>query len=96
MNVITIESEAFLSITRKLENLENEFIKMIKKTSTPLSDTWLDNEDVCHLLKISKRTLQNYREENVIPYSQIKHKIYYRASDIDAILKNGYKKLIKR
>lgn len=47
---------------------------------------WLDNEDVCRILKISKRTLQSYRDKGLIPYYHIGKKIYYKKSDIDQII----------
>ncbi len=51
-----------------------------KAKSTP--HEWLSGEQVCRMLMISKRTLQNYRDKNVIPFSQIGRKIYYKYSDI--------------
>lgn len=47
---------------------------------------WLSSEEVCHLLSISKRTLQSYRDRSILPYAQIGRKIYYKASDIDDYL----------
>ncbi|WP_460672948.1 helix-turn-helix domain-containing protein [Larkinella ripae] len=35
------------------------------------------NEDLCKLLSVSKRSLQNWRDEGLIEFSQIGHKIYY-------------------
>jgi MerR family transcriptional regulator, repressor of the yfmOP operon len=51
---------------------------------------WLSADEVCHLLRISKRTLSNYRTNGVLPFSQIGRKIYYKASDIDDYLENHY------
>lgn len=93
MNVITIESEAFQAIMNNFECLNKKFEELAKKANTPLSEVWFDNQDVCELLKISKRTLQTYRDEKMLPFSQINHKIYYRASDIDRFLKKHYSKI---
>ena len=51
---------------------------------------WLSSEEVCHLLMISKRTLQNYRDRGILPFAQIGRKIYYKASDIDEYLEAHY------
>lgn len=51
---------------------------------------WLTSEEVCRLLKISKRTLQSYRDNGILPFSQIGRKIYYKASDIDDYLDAHY------
>ncbi|PLX06037.1 MAG: DNA-binding protein [Marinilabiliales bacterium] len=95
MNVITIESEAFRQIIEKLQGLEDKFIKMKMDAESPLSDRWLDNQDVMLLLKISKRTLQTYRDERKIPFSQVGNKIYYKASDVERFLKKNYVKVQK-
>jgi len=47
---------------------------------------WLDNQDVCQMLNISKRTLQTYRDNGTLPYSQINHKMYYKPKDIERVL----------
>jgi excisionase family DNA binding protein len=51
---------------------------------------WLTSEDVCHLLGISKRTLQSYRDRRILPFAQLGRKIYYKASDIDDYLDAHY------
>lgn len=93
MNVITIESDAFRQIMDKMQSLEDKFIELKMEADSPLSERWLDNPDVMMLLKISKRTLQSYRDEEKIPYSQVGNKIYYRASDIEKFLKKNYRKV---
>jgi DNA-binding transcriptional MerR regulator len=60
--------------------METEFLK----------NKWLTSEEVCHLLGISKRTLQSYRDNEILPFSQNKRKIYYKASDIDDYLDAHY------
>jgi excisionase family DNA binding protein len=51
---------------------------------------WMSTEETCHLLGISKRTLQNYRDQRILPFSQAGRKIYYKASDIDEYLEAHY------
>ena len=40
-------------------------------------------------LGISKRSLQNYREKGLVPYSNIGGKIFYKEADIQKILEDG-------
>jgi hypothetical protein len=90
MDVITIESSAFQQILDSI----NEIKKILSNKSavSPLSEKWLDISEVCILLKISKRTLQGYRDNGILPYSQINGKIYFRVSDIEAHLHSHYVK----
>ncbi len=49
----------------------------------------LTSEEVCYLLRISPRTLQNYRSDNVIPFHRLsKKKIVYRAEEIAGFVRN--------
>lgn len=91
MQVITIESEAFQALVESLNEIKNKLGEKLKQQ--PLSETWLDNQDVCTLLHISKRTLQHYRDTGIIPYSQIGAKIYYKASDIEDHLNDHYQSI---
>jgi len=50
------------------------------------NEKWLDNEAVCKLLKISRRSLQSYRDNGTILFSQIGHKCYYKTSDIEQFI----------
>jgi hypothetical protein len=87
MDVITIESQAFKEIARKLDKIEKDLLK--KSPSSP-DETWLDVCETCSRLKISKRLLQQYRDKNVLPYSQFSGKIYFKASDIQLFLESHY------
>jgi hypothetical protein len=88
MEVITIETTAFQQIISNISELKEVLIR--KGRQNPLSDTWLDIAETCILLKISKRTLQTYRDKGLLPFSQISGKIYFRASDIEEHLKKNY------
>ncbi|SFN38462.1 Helix-turn-helix domain-containing protein [Bizionia echini] len=49
-----------------------------------------DNADVMQLFKISSKTASNWREEGILPYVQIKGKLYYKLSDIHAVIDQNY------
>ena len=42
-------------------------------------------------MKMSRRTLQDYRNEGRIAYIQLGGKILYRESDIERMLTDGYR-----
>lgn len=77
-------------IMKRFDNLEAKLDKMSKLDhyETNPDEEPLDNEDVLHLLKISFRTLQRYKQERILPYSKVKGKSYYKKSDVLRILKN--------
>ena len=94
MEVITITSEAFTQLITRLESLESYFKHVARQQ--PLSEAWLDIEEACRLLKVSKRTLQSYRDEGILSFSQIGGKIYFSASAIEEHLKNHMRKAFKK
>lgn len=53
-------------------------------------DVFFDNQEFMKLMNISKRTAQEWRNKQVIEFSQIGNKIYYRFSDIKKLLNDNY------
>ena len=49
----------------------------------------LTAEEVCRALRITKRALQYYRSEGIIPSTSLGNKILYKESDIARILQNN-------
>jgi len=50
----------------------------------------LDNQEVCLMLQISKRTLQRYRASGTLPFHIVYHKTWYLESEILAFMKPFY------
>jgi len=51
---------------------------------------WLTGEEICRILGISKRTLQNYRDQRRISFYQLGRKIYYKATDVDDLIERHH------
>lgn len=90
MEIITIETKAYQQLIDSISDIKESL--SIKLKQNPLSDVWLDVAETCQLLKVSKRTLQAYRDNGILPFSQISGKIYFKATDIDEHLKKHYQK----
>ena len=54
-----------------------------KRQPSAYGDELLTDKEVAYLLKVSRRTLQDYRNNGILPYTQVGGKILYRASDTD-------------
>ncbi len=98
MEVITFESGAFQELLRKLDEIREslfgrkpEAMKGKAEIDSPVNEKWLTGEAVMKLLDISKRTLHQYRKDGLIGFSQVGHKIYYSAKDIDDLLERHHK-----
>ena len=76
-------------INRLMENMES-----LAENYKPVfgGERFLTDKELSGMLKVSRRSLQDYRNEGRIPYIQLGGKILYRESDIEQVLKNGYRK----
>lgn len=70
------------TIFKGLENMER-MIDAIRTAPRPAfhSDYFLTDEELSKLLKVSRRTLQEYRTLGVIPYYLVQGKALYKESD---------------
>ncbi|MDH6310493.1 excisionase family DNA binding protein [Dysgonomonas sp. PFB1-18] len=77
----------FLSLDRLSALMESLFIA---RKPTLNGDCFYTDEELSKKLKISRRSLQDYRNEGRIPYIKLGGKILYRSSDIEKLLEEGY------
>lgn len=45
-----------------------------------------DNQDLCMMLQVSKRSLQRYRSIGILPYLMLRQKTYYKETDVEKFL----------
>ena len=55
------------------------------------NEQFLTDKEVSAWLKVSRRTLQDYRNNGMIAYYQLGGKILYKESDIEKLLMGGYR-----
>ena len=86
MTILNIEERAFEMMMSRFESFAQRVEQICKNNGDKSLNKWLDNQDVCEILNISKRTLQTYRDNGTLGYTQIGHKIYYRPEDVMNLL----------
>ena len=59
--------------------------------ASPSNEQFLTDKEVSAWLKVSRRTLQDYRNNGMIAYYQLGGKILYKESDIEKLLMGGYR-----
>ena len=60
-----------------------------------LEEDTMDNQDVCMLLHVSKRTLQRYRSDGLLPYRMHRHKTYYRRADVELFISTHMREILR-
>jgi hypothetical protein len=79
--------EFFYTIEKIDTNINNHTDANQSKESESI---FLGNRDVCKLLQLSPRTLQDYRDKRLIAFYKLEGKILYKMSDIRKMLENNY------
>lgn len=86
MEIVNIDANTFEKMLSKFEHFADRTEALCRLYGEKDISEWLDNQDVCRMLNISKRTLQTLRDNGTLAYTQISHKIYYKPEDIERIL----------
>ena len=72
---------------RNLHATLEQIIDLItRRNADDSSSEWIESEAARKLLGVSPKTWQNYRDQRLIPFSQIGRKIYVNRADLDAFL----------
>lgn len=91
MEVITKENE---EVQAYFETLEKglRYVDNVTANFRPAmnGEVYLTGEDVCAILHITPRTLQDYRTQRIIPYISLPGKTLYRQSDLLRMLEENY------
>ena len=93
MKQIGNSNEDMLALLEAVVGIKNELL-YIRKYFHPLlkGEIYLSGEQVCEMLHISKRTLQQYRDDGLIPFIKLERKILFRESDIIKVLEDNYQR----
>lgn len=94
MPMDTLDKDTFREFVRQVFDRLDRHERLIASLTgnnlpTELKDVKLldgerlfDNQDLCLLLQVSKRSLQRYRSNGALAYHLLWHKTYYKESDV--------------
>ena len=81
-------------IMDRFSRLDKTLDKMGKHRNMLDGELLFDNQDLCQLLHVSKRTLQRYRSSGELPFHKLNQKTFYKESDVHAFILENFKKKI--
>lgn len=94
-NVITAEDGRIASALHALKKCAKDADKLMDSFHPLLGgERYLTDKEVIARLKVSRRTLQEYRTARKIPFLIFGGKVLYRESDIERLLTENYRKAI--
>jgi len=89
-----LKCEAFRVLWDRLmdrfDALEEKIDRLTKRHNCLDGDQLLDTQDLCLLLKVSKRSLQRYRKNGVLPFHTMEGKVFYKSSDIHEFIRHSF------
>lgn len=81
MDILDNKSQQMVSFFTVLDELSATIQQALQNRTPYLNgEKYLTNREVCQLLRISSRTLQNWRDTGNIPFIRLRGKILYRES----------------
>ena len=91
MEVITKDTEEVQAYFEALAR-SMKYVDIVTANFRPAmyGEVFLTVEDVCRILHITTRTLQDYRAQRIIPFIALPGKTLYRQSDILRMLEENY------
>ena len=88
MTYLIISQDEIQQINEKLVRINQKIDSLI--SNKPDIEIWLNTKQASHALQVTTRTLQSYRDQGIIPFSQFGREIRYRQSDIQDFLFDYY------
>lgn len=94
--VITADDEHIANALQALRKGAKDVSQLVQNYHPPLNgERYMTDKEVAERLKVSRRTLQEYRNERKVPYILFGGKVLYRETDIERMLEENYKKAIR-
>jgi predicted transcriptional regulator len=87
MEIVGIEGNTFRMMKERFEECSARLGKMANKHR--LNKEWMDSSDLCDMLGVSKRTVQDYRDKGMLPFAQVGHKCYYKIAEIKRLIEQN-------
>ena len=95
--IATRESDRISRFFKTLHRMSVSIERLAGNTRPMLNgERYLTDKEVSARLKVSRRSLQEYRNAGRIPYFKLGGKALYRESDVQRLLDEGYHEAYRR
>ena len=95
-NVITMDTEDVTVLLQTVQKNSKWLSAFLESYSPPLDgERYLTDKEVSELLRVSRRTLQEYRNNRVLPFILLGGKVLYPESGLREVLETNYRRPIR-
>ena len=93
----TRSSQTFTTFIHSLDELKRMYDLALQNYRPIVNgERYLTDQETADILRVTRRTLNDYRAEGIIPYVQLGGKVLYAESDIEHLLQANYHPAFKR
>lgn len=89
MNIDREEFESYMERILEQIDLLHKKVDQLIPDQAGKNLKLLDNQDLCQLLNVNKRTLQRYRSKGTLKYLRIGGKTFYTADQVNDFIRQG-------
>lgn len=91
--IIMKNNKQVVDFFKSLNDMLLKINKIVENNRLPLNgERYITDKELAQWLKISRRTLQEYRNNGMLSYYQLNGKILYKESDVEKLLEDNYYK----
>ncbi len=95
-DILTLKDERINNAIKSAQDSIHRVDEMLTSIKPPFNgERLLTDYELSKFLKVSRRTIQEYRNGLIIPYYKMGGKILYKESDIQKVLEQNYCEPIK-
>ncbi len=88
---IMTNDEWAVGFMEQLDSMLDGIESMNESKASFGNERFMTDKEVSAWLKVSRRTLQDYRNNGMVSYYQLGGKILYKESDIEKLVMGGYR-----
>ena len=91
--ILTMEDEPIATVVQNMRKGSRWLSTFLEGYRPPLDgERYLTDREVAELLRVSRRTLQEYRNNRVLPFILLAGKVLYPESGLRELLEANYRK----
>ena len=95
-NVITMDTESVTVLLQNMQKNSKWLSGFLESYSPPLDgERYLTDKEVAELLRVCRRTLQEYRNNRILPFILLGGKVLYPESELRKVLESNYRKPVR-
>lgn len=95
-DVVTMDDKAVATMLESMRKGSKWLTAFLESYRPPLDgERYLTDREVAELLRVSRRTLQEYRNDRLLPYILLGGKVLYPESGLREVLEANYRKPLR-